>query len=226
MIQLQNITKSFKKGKNIDSVLTDLSLEVHEGEYIAIMGKSGSGKNTLLNIIGALDIPTNGEYLFLEHRVHKMGDRKRALFRNKQIGFVFQSYHLIPTLSVYQNVVLALTYQSGLILNKRSKVLNVLGKVGLLHKKNVLPNQLSGGEKQRVAIARAIINEPNLLLADEPTGSLDEETSKSIMNIFEELNDKGVTIIMITHDQEVAGHAERILELKDGLLKEQFHETH
>jgi putative ABC transport system ATP-binding protein len=225
MIQLNKITKSFRKGKEMDSVLQNLSFAIDKGDYIAIMGRSGSGKSTLMNIIGALDNPTSGEYLFLNQRVHQMGDRKRALFRNKHIGFVFQSFHLIPTLSVYQNILLALTYQSTLQFNKRAKIEQVLEQVGLLHKKNMLPNQLSGGEKQRVAIARAIINEPNLLLADEPTGSLDEETSISIMDLFKELHHKGVTIIMITHDHGVAKHANRIFDLKNGTIKERIHET-
>ncbi|WLR52976.1 ABC transporter ATP-binding protein [Bacillus tianshenii] len=225
MIQLQNITKSFRSGTTRDVVLDDVSLTIAQGEYLAIMGSSGSGKSTLMNIIGTLEKPEQGEYLFYDAKVHKMWDKKRAIFRNENIGFVFQNFHLIPNLSVYQNVLLSLTYSRKMMRSKKKRVLRALEDVGLTEKRKQKPHQLSGGQKQRVAIARALVNEPSIILADEPTGSLDEQTSEKILTIFDRLHKKGVTIVMITHDPDVAKRADRIVYLRNGQLKEYAHEN-
>lgn len=216
MISLTNITKSYASEK----VLQNLNLTIAQGEYVAIMGSSGSGKSTLMNIIGTLEKPDSGEYFFLDNKVHHMSKRKLSLLRNNHIGFVFQSFQLIPNQSVYQNVLLPLIYKRKWVLNKKKhvqKALQLVGVEGKLHQK---PQQLSGGQKQRVAIARAIINEPSLLLADEPTGSLDEATTEVILQLFDFLHQRGATIVMITHDAEVAKRAQRVLLLKDGALRE------
>ncbi|WP_424236921.1 ABC transporter ATP-binding protein [Bhargavaea ginsengi] len=225
MIRLSNISKSYRSAAGKESVLEGLDFELDEGEYVAIMGASGTGKSTLMNILGTLERPNDGEYIFRDKKVHRMGNGKLTLLRNEEIGFVFQNYQLIPNLSVYQNVLLPLSYKRKWQSKKRARVKRALGMVGLEGKLKAKPHQLSGGQKQRVAIARAIVNEPSLLLADEPTGSLDEKTTESILEIFDELHQHGVTIILITHDPEVAKRAERILHLKGGRIKEQVYET-
>ncbi|MFC7365186.1 MULTISPECIES: ABC transporter ATP-binding protein [Bhargavaea] len=225
MIRLKSISKSYRSAAGKDSVLEGLDFQVDEGEYVAIMGASGTGKSTLMNILGTLERPDAGEYIFRDKKIHKMSNRKLTLLRNEEIGFVFQNYQLIPNLSVYQNVLLPLAYKRKWQSRKRERVKKALSMVGLEEKLKAKPHQLSGGQKQRVAIARAIVNEPSLLLADEPTGSLDEKTTESILEIFDELHERGVTIILISHDPEVAKRAQRILHLKGGRIKEQAYET-
>lgn len=199
-------------------ILRGMNLRVEQGEYVAIMGKSGSGKSTMLNLLGTLDLLDKGSYELAGKSVHKMGKASRARLRNEEIGFVFQHFQLIPNLSVYQNVLLPLTYGKKRFKRKKSRVLAMLDEMGILDKKKQKPDQLSGGEKQRVAIARALVNEPSLILADEPTGSLDEETTESILKLFDRVHAKGATLIVITHDMEVASRAQRILTLQNGVL--------
>lgn len=225
MISLTNITKTYKTALGLETVLKDLNLHINESEYVAIMGSSGSGKSTLMNILGTLEKADTGEYFYNEKEIHRMSNRQLTLLRNKQIGFVFQSFQLIPNLSVYQNVMLPLIYGGKWFTGKKERVRKALQLVGLEEKVHQKPQQLSGGQKQRVAIARAIVNEPSLLLADEPTGSLDEATTGSILDIFADLHKGGVTIIMITHDLEVAKRAQRVMHLKGGVIKEYSNET-
>lgn len=220
MIELREAKKWFRSGGEKVPVLRGVNLRVEQGEYVAIMGKSGSGKSTLLNLLGTLDTLDGGEYELAGKAVHKMSKRKRAALRNKEIGFVFQHFHLIPNLSVYHNVMLPLTYSKRRWSKKRERVMDLLEQVGLANKKRQKPSRLSGGEKQRVAIARALVNEPGLILADEPTGSLDEETTESVLGLLDRVHKDGATILVITHDMEVAKRAERILFLKNGVLEE------
>lgn len=218
MLELRDVRKHYHSGSEKAEILRGVNLHVERGEYVAIMGKSGSGKSTMLNLLGTLDRLDSGEYELAGKSVHKMWSGRRAALRNDEIGFVFQHLQLIPNLSVYQNVLLPLIYGNNRVKRKKSRVLALLDDVGLLDKKNQKPDRLSGGEKQRVAIARALINEPGLILADEPTGSLDEETTESILNLFDRVHKKGATIVIITHDLEVAERADRILHLKNGVL--------
>lgn len=214
MIEFSDVWKSFGR----QEVLRGASLSVAPGEYVAIMGKSGAGKSTLLHILGALEEVDRGEYTVAGKPVHRLSARKRTRLRNEEIGFVFQQFQLIPNLSVYQNVRLPLTYGRKKLGSTRRRVLEAIDAVGLTPKKGQKPSRLSGGEKQRVAIARALVNEPSMLLADEPTGSLDEATTESILAIFDEVHARGTTIVMITHDPEVAARAERIVHLREGAL--------
>lgn len=218
MITLHQIKKAFHSGSSTQNILCGADLKVEPGEYVAIMGKSGSGKSTLLNIIGALDAADSGEYILAGKQVHKMWESRRTALRNAEIGFVFQQFQLIPNLSVYQNVLLPLTYGRKRLGKKKARVLKLLDEVGLADKKHQKPVRLSGGEKQRVAIARALVNEPSLLLADEPTGSLDEATTESILQLFDRVHQQGTTIVVITHDQEVADRADRVVHLQNGVL--------
>ena len=218
MIEFRDVRKHYRSGSQKSEVLRGLNFRVEQGEYVAIMGKSGSGKSTLLNLLGTLDILDSGEYELAGKSVHKMSRGRRSALRNKEIGFVFQHFQLIPNLSVYQNVLLPLTYGRKRLGKKKSRVLALLEEVGILDKKGQKPDRLSGGEKQRVAIARALVNEPGLILADEPTGSLDEETTESILSLFDKVHKNGATIVVITHDLEVAERADRILRLQNGVL--------
>ncbi|WP_144513849.1 ABC transporter ATP-binding protein [Bacillus sp. FJAT-22090] len=218
MIELRDVRKHYRSASGKTEILRGVDLLVEKGEYVAIMGKSGSGKSTMLNLLGTLDLLDNGTYELAGKPVEKMSKSRRSRLRNEEIGFVFQHFQLIPNLSVYQNVLLPLTYGRKRLRRKKARVLALLEEMGLLHKKNQKPNRLSGGEKQRVAIARALVNEPGLILADEPTGSLDEETSENILSIFDRMHKQGATIIVITHDIEVAERADRILHLQNGVL--------
>ncbi|MEK4523068.1 ABC transporter ATP-binding protein [Psychrobacillus sp. FSL W7-1457] len=218
MIELRDVRKKYRSGTKHMEILRGMNLRVEQGEYVAIMGKSGSGKSTMLNLLGTLDLLDKGSYELAGKSVHKMGKASRARLRNEEIGFVFQHFQLIPNLSVYQNVLLPLTYGKKRFKRKKSRVLAMLDEMGILDKKKQKPDQLSGGEKQRVAIARALVNEPSLILADEPTGSLDEETTESILKLFDRVHAKGATLIVITHDMEVASRAQRILTLQNGVL--------
>lgn len=220
LLNLQNIDKNYGKEPLIVPVLKDVSLEVAQGDYIAIMGPSGSGKTTLMNIIGCLDRASEGTYLFEEEDISEMNDDALSDLRLNKIGFVFQNFNLLNSQTAQENVALPLIY-AGVDKEKRNHRANVaLSKVGLADRTTFKPNQLSGGQKQRVAIARAIINNPKILLADEPTGALDQASGKQVMELFKTLNGEGVTIIMITHDANVASHAKKILHIIDGEIIE------
>mgnify|MGYP001070077870 FL=1 len=220
LLNLQNIDKNYGKEPLIVPVLKDVSLEIAQGDYIAIMGPSGSGKTTLMNIIGCLDRASEGTYLFEEEDISEMNDDALSDLRLNKIGFVFQNFNLLNSQTAQENVALPLIY-AGINKEERNLRANVaLSKVGLADRTTFKPNQLSGGQKQRVAIARAIINNPKILLADEPTGALDQASGKQVMELFKALNDEGVTIIMITHDANVASHAKKILHIIDGEIIE------
>ncbi len=216
MIQLKSITKTYQMGKVQVPVLHGLDLVIHDGEMVAIMGPSGSGKSTLMNILGCLDIPTSGRYLLDGSDVSRLSSNQLAKVRSRKIGFVFQSFNLIPRTTAMRNVELPLIY-SGIRDRRRSARL-ALEQVGLGERQKHMPNELSGGQQQRVAIARALINDPAVLLADEPTGNLDTISSREIMKLLGELNDAGCTVVIITHDEEVAGFANRVVRLRDGLI--------
>lgn len=220
LLNIQNIYKNYGKEPMIVPVLKDVSLEVVQGDYIAIMGPSGSGKTTLMNIIGCLDRASLGTYLFEDEDISEMNDDVLSDLRLNKIGFVFQNFNLLSSETAQENVALPLIY-AGIDKEKRNqRAIDVLNKVGLQDRISFKPSQLSGGQKQRVAIARAIINNPKILLADEPTGALDQASGKQVMELFKSLNDEGVTIIMITHDANVASHAKKIFHIIDGEIIE------
>ena len=220
LLNIQNIYKNYGKEPMIVPVLKDVSLEVVQGDYIAIMGPSGSGKTTLMNIIGCLDRASLGTYLFEDEDISEMNDDALSDLRLNKIGFVFQNFNLLSSETAQENVALPLIY-AGIDKEKRNqRAIDVLNKVGLRDRISFKPSQLSGGQKQRVAIARAIINNPKILLADEPTGALDQASGKQVMELFKSLNDEGVTIIMITHDANVASHAKKIFHIIDGEIIE------
>ncbi|MEI3243977.1 MAG: ABC transporter ATP-binding protein [Holdemanella sp.] len=220
LLNIQNIYKNYGKEPMIVPVLKDVSLEVVQGDYIAIMGPSGSGKTTLMNIIGCLDRASLGTYLFEDEDISEMNDDALSDLRLNKIGFVFQNFNLLSSETAQENVALPLIY-AGIDKEKRNqRAIDVLNKVGLKDRISFKPSQLSGGQKQRVAIARAIINNPKILLADEPTGALDQASGKQVMELFKSLNDEGVTIIMITHDANVASHAKKIFHIIDGEIIE------
>lgn len=216
MIELRNIFKDYSQENLVVSVLKDISLTISEGEYVAIMGPSGSGKSTLMNIIGCLDKATSGVYELDGVDISKLDDEHLSEIRLNSIGFVFQNFQLLPRQSALDNVALPLIYAGVKKEERKKRALEALKKVGLEDRADFKPNQLSGGQKQRVAIARAIVNHPKILLADEPTGALDSKSGKSIMELFKTLNDEGVTVVMITHDQNVANHAKRGFHIIDG----------
>lgn len=218
VFELKNIYKDYLQGKEAVPVLKDISLEVSEGEYVAIMGPSGSGKSTLMNIIGCLDKQTKGSFVFDVCDIMQAKDRKLSEIRNKKIGFVFQNFNLLPRQSALENVELPLLYAGVGKRERRQRAKAALEKVGLAQRMMFKPTQLSGGQKQRVAIARAIVNNPKLLLADEPTGALDTKSGDQVMELFKELNDDGVTIVMITHEPDIARCAKRIMYIRDGEL--------
>ncbi len=215
MIELENITKVYHMGKVDVHALRGVTLSVTEGEMLAITGASGSGKSTLLNIIGCLDRPTSGRYVFEGGDVSKLSDNQLAEMRNKKFGFVFQDFNLLPRASALANVELPLVYSSG-VHQRRQRATEALRRVGLVERANHRPAELSGGQQQRVAIARALINNPALILADEPTGELDTHSSDEIMSIFQQLNQEGITIILITHEANIAAQAQRIIHIQDG----------
>lgn len=220
LLNIQNIYKNYGKEPMIVPVLKDVSLEVVQGDYIAIMGPSGSGKTTLMNIIGCLDRASLGTYLFEDEDISEMNEDALSDLRLNKIGFVFQNFNLLSSETAQENVALPLIY-AGIDKEKRNqRAIDVLNKVGLQDRISFKPSQLSGGQKQRVAIARAIINNPKILLADEPTGALDQASGKQVMELFKSLNDEGVTIIMITHDANVASHAKKIFHIIDGEIIE------
>lgn len=218
VFELKNIYKDYLQGKEAVPVLKDISLDVSEGEYVAIMGPSGSGKSTLMNIIGCLDKQTKGSFIFDGSNIMQANDKKLSEIRNKKIGFVFQNFNLLPRQSALENVELPLLYAGVGKKERRQRAKAALEKVGLAERMFFKPTQLSGGQKQRVAIARAIVNNPKLLLADEPTGALDTKSGNQVMELFKELNDDGVTIVMITHEPDIARCAKRIMYIRDGEL--------
>lgn len=220
IIKLQNINKSYKVGENSLHVLKDINLTVEKGEFIAILGASGSGKSTLMNIIGCMDNSDDGEYFLEDIQIHKCDDDELGKVRNENIGFIFQKYHLIPQYTVIQNVMMPLLIRGMSRREATEKAREILESIGLGGRMDHKPNELSGGQQQRVAIARALVTKPALLLADEPTGALDSNTGKEILQLFKELNEIGNTIIMITHDTNVANYSKRVLYLDDGVLTE------
>ena len=218
IVTMQDICKDYYQGKEPVRVLKNVNLTVEPGEYLAIMGPSGSGKTTLMNLIGCLDVPTSGEYLLDGKNLQDFSDNALADIRNKHIGFVFQSFHLLPKMDALDNVALPLLYAGVPLKERRARAEEALKAVGLGERIHFLPNQLSGGQCQRVAIARAIVGKPDLLLADEPTGALDSKSGEQIMEIFKELSREGMTIIMITHEQSIADCADKIYYILDGEL--------
>ena len=221
IIELEHIEKTYGTGANKVPVLHDVNMQIEEGEYIAIMGPSGSGKSTLMNLLGYLDVPTSGVYRFDGQDNAKAGDARMARIRNEKIGFVFQSFHLMQRRRAWENVALPLMYGNVRRKERRQRAEEALKQVGLGDRINFYPNQLSGGQCQRVAIARAICTRPRLLLADEPTGALDSKAGQQIMDIFDELHDQGMTIVMITHEHAVAERARKMLYIYDGWLREE-----
>ncbi|HET6946650.1 MAG TPA: ABC transporter ATP-binding protein [bacterium] len=217
-VQLRDIIKVYRLGRVEVPALRGVSLEISSGEFVAIMGPSGSGKSTLMNLIGCLDRPTSGTYVLNEQDVSRMSDDELADVRNRRIGFVFQTFNLLPRLSAFKNVEMPMIYAGIARAERRSRAVGALERVGLGHRLHHAPPELSGGEQQRVAIARALANRPALLLADEPTGNLDSRAGEEILAIFQELNRSGITVVMVTHDREIAEHSGRILMLRDGRL--------
>ena len=218
ILEMKDICKDYPMGKSMLQVLKHVNLQVEEGEYLAIMGPSGSGKTTLMNLIGCLDVPTSGSYLLGGRDITKCSDNQLADVRNKEIGFVFQSFNLLPKLTALDNVALPLLYGGVKKSERHARALEALKTVGLEDRVDFRPEQLSGGQCQRVAIARAIVGHPKLLLADEPTGALDSTSGAQVMDLFEQLHQSGSTIIMITHDQSIAEHAAKIAYIRDGIL--------
>jgi putative ABC transport system ATP-binding protein len=219
VIQLKNISRFYRIGTEVIKALRTITLDIHKSEYVALMGSSGSGKSTLMNIIGCLDTPTGGDYYFNGLLVSKMTDNELAEIRNREIGFVFQTFNLLPRSTALQNVELPLVY-AGIGSEKRTeRAKKILEDVGLGDRITHKPNELSGGQRQRVAIARALVNSPSIILADEPTGNLDSKTSEEIMMLFEEIHQNGNTIIVVTHEEDIARHAHRIIRLRDGMVE-------
>lgn len=219
IIETSEISKVYKMGSEVIHALKTISIQINKGEYVAFMGPSGSGKSTLMNIIGCLDTPTTGKYVLNNKDVSDMSENELAEIRNKEIGFVFQTFNLLPRASSLDNVALPLVYAGYKKSVREEKAMAALENVGLAERAKHRPNELSGGQRQRVAIARALVNNPSIILADEPTGNLDSKTSYGIMDLFQELHDGGNTIIMVTHEDDIAHYAHRIVRLRDGLIE-------
>lgn len=219
VIAIQNITKYYQMGQEIIKALDGVSLDIYRNEYVALMGPSGSGKSTLMNILGCLDTPTSGSYSIRNQEVSSMTDNELAEIRNKEIGFVFQTFNLLPRLTAWENVAMPLIYAGVGKARRQERALQVLSMVGLGERSNHKPNELSGGQRQRVAIARALVNDPAIILADEPTGNLDTKTSHEIMRILADIHQKGNTIILVTHEEDIALHARRIVRMRDGKIE-------
>jgi len=216
IIHLENIRKSYFMGSHSLEVLKGVSLDIFKNEYVALMGPSGSGKSTLMNILGCLDTPTSGTYILNGNDVSKMSDDELAEIRNKEIGFVFQQFNLLPRLTAAENVALPLVYAGVGRKDRTERAMEALNKVGLADRSHHKPNEMSGGQIQRVAIARALVNNPAILLADEPTGNLDTKTSKEVMEVFSSIQTAGNTVVLVTHEEDIAGYAKRIVRLRDG----------
>jgi putative ABC transport system ATP-binding protein len=226
LITIENMSKSYVMGQEVVNALKGVSLSIDKNEYVALMGPSGSGKSTLMNLLGCLDTPSSGDYWLNDNLVSDMTDSELAEVRNKLIGFVFQTFNLLPRMSALENVALPLVY-AGISKEKRLEKANeVLQVVGLGDRVSHKPNELSGGQRQRVAIARALVNDPAIILADEPTGNLDTKTSIEIMSIFEKIHANGNTVILVTHEPDIAEYAHRIIRLRDGLLESDLHNEH
>jgi len=219
LIQITNIKRDFALGNEIVYVLKGIDLEINKGEYVALMGPSGSGKSTLMNLLGCLDTPTSGSYILNGKDVSKMHDDELAEIRNKEIGFVFQTFNLLPRTTALDNVALPMVYAGYSKSERKIRAEEVLNQVGLADRMDHQPNQLSGGQRQRVAVARALVNNPSIILADEPTGNLDSKTSEEIMKLFGDIHKLGNTVIIVTHEEEVAAYAHRIIRLRDGLIE-------
>jgi putative ABC transport system ATP-binding protein len=219
IIHLENISKSYFMGKQELPVLKGISLDILKNEYVALMGPSGSGKSTLMNILGCLDTPSDGKYILNNQDVSQMPENDLAEVRNKEIGFVFQQFNLLPRLTALENVALPLVYAGLSKKIRNEKAMQVLEMVSLTDRSHHKPNELSGGQCQRVAIARALVNDPSIILADEPTGNLDSKTSEEIMQIFEEIQSRGNTVILVTHEEDIANHAKRVIRLRDGVIE-------
>lgn len=219
IIETHDIRKEYKMGDNIVRALQGVSITINKGEYVAFMGPSGSGKSTLMNIVGCLDTPSSGSYVLNNQLVSEMTENELATVRNKEIGFVFQTFNLLPRATALENVALPLIYAGYGKEERNEMAMAALENVSLADRHHHKPNELSGGQRQRVAIARALVNNPSIILADEPTGNLDSKTSHSIMALFQELHDKGNTIIMVTHEDDIAHYAHRIIRLRDGLVE-------
>ncbi|TXI71236.1 MAG: ABC transporter ATP-binding protein, partial [Flavobacterium sp.] len=218
-IKITNIKRDFPLGNEIVYVLKGIDLEINKGEYVALMGPSGSGKSTLMNILGCLDTPTSGTYILNGKHVSEMQDDELAGIRNKEIGFVFQTFNLMPRTTALDNVALPMVYAGHSKSERVERATEVLTQVGLQDRMDHKPNQLSGGQRQRVAVARALVNKPSIILADEPTGNLDSKTSVEIMNLFNEIHANGNTVILVTHEEDIAAYAHRIIRLRDGLIE-------
>ena len=220
LIDIRDITKVYEMGEEKVHALSGVTVGVERGEYVAIMGPSGSGKSTLMNLIGCLDTPSSGSYVLNGKEVARMTDDELAAIRNQEIGFVFQTFNLLPRTSALQQVELPLVYGGASRKDRRERAIKALKAVGLSDRMNHTPNEMSGGQRQRVAVARALINDPSILLADEPTGNLDSQTGAEIMALFAELNARGNTIVLVTHEEDIAAHARRIVRLKDGKIRD------
>ncbi len=219
MIKLEHITRSYGEGDAITQVLKGIDLEIQSGEFVAIMGPSGSGKSTLLNILGALDVPSGGNYYFSDTNIGELTKDQLALFRRNILGFIFQGYNLLKKTSAFENVEMPLIYQKISVKERQKRSWEALKKVGLESRMGYDPGQLSGGEQQRVAIARAMVTQPKVLIADEPTGNLDTKRSHEIMQLISDFNQQGITVIMVTHEEDMAAYAKRIIRLRDGMIE-------
>jgi len=222
IIHLESIVKNYKVGTQIVRALRSISIDIYKGEYVAIMGASGSGKSTLMNVIGCLDTPTSGKYILNGRDASRLSDDQLAEIRNSEIGFIFQVFNLLPRNSALENVMLPLVYSGTRKNERKRRAEETLKDVGLEDRMLHRPNELSGGQRQRVAIARALVNKPALLLADEPTGNLDSKISEEIMKLFADIHSKGNTLLMVTHEEDIAKHAHRIIRLKDGEVEEDY----
>lgn len=219
IIKIADIKRDFALGSEVVYVLKGVNLEIRKGEYVALMGPSGSGKSTLMNILGCLDTPTSGHYTLNGKDVSEMNEKSLAEIRNKEIGFVFQTFNLLPRTTALDNVALPMIYAGKSKSERNKRAAQVLEQVGLVDRMDHHPNQLSGGQRQRVAVARALVNHPSIILADEPTGNLDSKTSVEIMTLFDEIHAKGNTVILVTHEEDIAAHAHRIIRLRDGVVE-------